>query len=122
MPRSETTFMETPIPANPMRSFRRLLLIMFLWGLSAGCLLPVSSTLPDSPKDAVISTNVEAKLVEDQQGGLSGILVTTEEGTVTLTGTVHKAERKARAAELARQVKGVRRVKNDLEIRADPAP
>jgi osmotically-inducible protein OsmY len=41
---------------------------------------------------------------------------------VTLTGTVQRAERKARAAELARQVKGVRRVKNDLEIRADPAP
>ena len=48
-----------------------------------------------------------------------GIIVTTEEAS-TLTGTVHKAERKARAAELARQVKwAVRRVKNDLDIRAD---
>jgi osmotically-inducible protein OsmY len=37
-------------------------------------------------------------------------------------GTVPKAERKARAAELARQVKGVKRVKNDLEIRADVSP
>jgi osmotically-inducible protein OsmY len=95
---------------------------MFLLCLSAGCLLPVSSPLPDSPKDAVISTNIEAKFAEDQQGGLSAIIVTTEEGTVTLTGTVQRAERKARAAELARQVKGVRRVKNDLEIRADVAP
>ena len=74
-----------------------------------------------SLKDAA-EDRVEAKLAEDQQGGLSGIIVTTEEGTVTLTGTVQKAERKARAAELARQVKGVRRVKNDLDIRADPAP
>ncbi|MBA5872114.1 MAG: BON domain-containing protein, partial [Nitrospira sp. CR2.1] len=40
----------------------------------------------------------------------------------TLTGTVQRAERKARAAELARQVTGVRRVKNDLEIRATPSP
>lgn len=105
-----------------MRPFHRLLLPILLLCLSAGCLLPAFSTLPDSPKDAVISTNIAAKLAEDQQGGLSGIIVTTEEGTATLTGTVHRAERKARAAELARQVKGVRRVKNDLEIRADPAP
>lgn len=105
-----------------MRPFHRLLLPMLVLCFAAGCLLPASSNLPDSPKDAVISTNVEAKFAEDQQGGLSGILVTTEEGTVTLTGTVQRAERKARAAELARQVKGVRRVKNDLDIRADPAP
>ncbi|CAE6755247.1 BON domain-containing protein [Nitrospira defluvii] len=105
-----------------MHLFHRLLLPMLLVHLSAGCLLPASSTLPDTPKDATISTNVEAKLAEDQQGGLSDIIVTTEGGTVTLTGTVHKAERKARAAELARQVPGVRRVKNDLEIRAAPAP
>lgn len=89
---------------------------------SAGCLLPAASPIQDSPKDPVISTTIEAKFAEDQQGGLSGIIVTTEEGTVTLTGTVQRAERKARAAELARQVKGVRRVRNDLEIRADPAP
>ncbi len=49
-------------------------------------------------------------------------LVATEAGIVTLIGTVRKAERKAKAAELARQVKGVKRVKNDLEIRADLAP
>ncbi|MCC6964837.1 MAG: BON domain-containing protein [Nitrospira sp.] len=123
MPRSGTIFLETRYPRHPMRLFHRLsLLLPLLLCLSAGCLWPGSSPLPDSPKDALISTTVEAKLAEDQQGGLSGIIVTTEEGTVTLTGTVQKAERKARAAELARQVKGVRRVKNDLDIRADPAP
>lgn len=105
-----------------MRPIHRLLLPMLVLCLTTGCLLPASSNVPDSPKDPVISTNVEAKFAEDQHGGLSGILVTTEEGTVTLTGTVQRAERKARAAELARQVKGVRRVKNDLEIRADLAP
>lgn len=87
-----------------------------------GCLLSPGSSLPANPSDAVISTNVEAQLAEDGQGGFSGIIVATENGTVTLAGTVQKAERKARAAELARQVKGVRRVKNDLDIRADPSP
>ena len=88
--------------------------------LSGGCLLPVDTGQSDVPKDSVISANVEAQLAEDP--GLSGILVATEGGTVTLTGTVPRAERKARAAELARQVKGVKRVKNDLEIRADAFP
>lgn len=105
-----------------MRPFHGFLLPLLATCLVSGCLWPGGSSLPDSPKDTVISTNVEAKFAEDGQGGLSGIIVTTQEGTVTLTGTVHKAERKARAAELARQVKGVRRVKNDLEIRAEPAP
>lgn len=106
-----------------MRLFHRLhLFLPLLLSLSAGCVWPGASSLPDSPNDSTISTNVEVKLAEDQQGGLSGIMVTTEEGIVTLTGTVQKAERKARAAELARQVKGVRRVKNDLDIRSDLAP
>lgn len=123
MPRSETIFMETRYLRQPMRLFpRSILFLSLLLCLSAGCLWTGTSPLPDGPKDAVITTNVEAKFAEDQQGGLSGIIVTTEEGIVTLTGTVHKAERKARAAELARQVKGVRRVKNDLDIRADFAP
>jgi osmotically-inducible protein OsmY len=84
--------------------------------------MPANTALPDNPRDSVISTTVETQLREDPQGGLTGIIVATEAGTVTLIGTVQRAERKAKAAELARQVKGVKRVKNDLEIRADLAP
>ena len=105
-----------------MHRFYPFLPVLLTSVVLTGCLLPANSTPPDSPKDPVISTNVEARLAEDGQGGLTGILVTTESGTVTLTGMVAKAERKARAAELARQVKGVKRVKNDLEIRSDGAP
>ena len=104
---------------------RRLHPLPWLWFalcFSAGCLLPVNRTLSDTPRDSVISANVEAQLAAEGSGGLSSILVDTEGGTVTLTGTVERAERKARAAELARQVKGVKRVKNDLEIRADGSP
>lgn len=93
-------------------------LLLFLC-LTAGCLLPVGTIPPDAPKDSVITQHVETQLAEDRSGDLDGIVVATEGGTVTLTGTVPKAERKARAAELARQVKGVKRVKNDLEIRPD---
>ncbi len=90
--------------------------LLFVSLLFAGCVFPNGTPLADGPRDSVVSAEVEAKLAEDRLENLSGILVTSERGTVTLTGTVQKAEQKARAAELARQVKGVRRVKNDLEI------
>jgi osmotically-inducible protein OsmY len=67
--------------------------------------------------DGAISKEVEAKFAGHQFGGLSDIIVTSEAGVVTLVGKVEKAEQKAKAADLARQVKGVKRVKNDLDIR-----
>lgn len=105
-----------------MRRFHPLLGLLLASHLSGGCLLPANTVLSDGPRDSVISASVETQLREDPQGGLTGIIVATEAGMVTLIGTVQKAERKARAAELARQVKGVKRVKNDLEIRADVSP
>ena len=102
-----------------MRQFHVALSLLLASFVSGGCLLPANTALSDTPRDSVISANVEGQLAEDRLGGLAGIIVATEGGTVTLTGTVQRAERKARAAELARQVKGVKRVKNDLEIRAD---
>jgi hyperosmotically inducible periplasmic protein len=107
---------------SPMRRLQPLLHLLLMSCLCVGCLSPANTALSDSPRDSVISANVEALLAEDRLGGLSGILVVTKEGTVTLTGTVQRAERKAMAAELARKVKGVKRVKNDLEIRADVSP
>jgi hyperosmotically inducible periplasmic protein len=96
------------------RSWR---ILCALWVILAGCALGAGSGLSDSPSDGTISKDVETKLAGDQVGGLSEILVTTEAGIVTLVGTVERAEQKARAADLARQVKGVKRVKNDLDIR-----
>lgn len=97
----------------PTRSWR---LFCLLWIMVAGCAFGAGSSLSDSPSDGAISKEVEAKLAGDQFGGLSEILVTTEAGVVMLVGTVARAEQKARAADLARQVKGVKRVKNDLDI------
>ncbi len=102
-----------------MRRFHRFLSLLLLSCFSAACSSSAGTVLSDSPSNTVISANVAATLAEDHLGGLGDILVATDGGTVTLTGTVQKAERKARAAELARQVRGVKRVKNNLEIRAD---
>jgi hyperosmotically inducible protein len=85
--------------------------------MEASCSFSVGAGLSDVPRDGTISAEVEEKLARDQVGGLTGVSVTTEAGVVTLIGTVERAEQKARAADLARQVKGVKRVKNDLDIR-----
>jgi len=95
-------------------------LFYLMWLMVAGC-AGAGSGLSDSPNDGAISKEVEAKLLDDQFGGLSEILVATEAGVVTLVGTVERAEQKARAADLARQVKGVKRVKNALEIQQTKA-
>jgi hyperosmotically inducible protein len=112
-------------PSGAQRLARSWCPFYLLWIMVAGCALGAGSGLSDSPSDGAISKEVEAKLAGDQFVGLSEILVTTEAGVVMLVGTVERAEQKARAADLARQVKGVKRVKNDLEIhrtKASEAP
>lgn len=96
-------------------------LFYFLGIMASGCAFGTGPSVSDSPSDEAISKEVEARLTGDQFGGLSEILVTTEAGIVTLVGTVGRAEQKVRAAGLAREVKGVKRVKNDLEIQRPKA-
>lgn len=95
--------------ANPVR-------LVCLWCMVLASCTFASGPISDGPSDGTISKDVEAVLAADQFGGLSGILVTTDAGVVTLVGTVERAEQKARAADLTRRVKGVKRVKNDLLI------
>lgn len=94
-----------------------LLSLLLLSAGVAGCFLPSAIPSDNPPNDGMISAQVEAKLKADRLDDLSGILVSTEAGTVTLVGSVRTPDQKARAAELARQVSGVKRVKNDLDIR-----
>lgn len=100
----------------------RFCLLLSMGLLLTGCLLPRQGPLEESRNDSVVSAEVEATLAGEGPGDFSGILVATDRGTVTLLGTVQRAEQKARAAELARQIKGVKRVKNDVEIHATATP
>jgi hyperosmotically inducible protein len=109
-----------------MTGFAAPVRLICLWCVAlAGCTF-ATGPISDGPSDGAISKDVEAKLAGDQFGGLSGVLVTTDAGVVTLVGTVERAEQKARAADLTRQVKGVKRVKNDLIIQparpSEPPP
>lgn len=105
-----------------MTDFAALVRLLCLLGMAfASCTFATGSGLSDSSSDGAISKDVEAKLAGDQFGGLSEVLVTTDAGVVTLVGKVERAEQKARAADLVRQVKGVKRVKNDIDIQSTGA-
>ena len=69
--------------------------------------------------DGVVTAKVKAKLVDDPVTKAYQINVETFKGTVQLSGSVDSAEARSRATELARQVGGVKDVKNSLQVRTD---
>jgi len=86
------------------------------------------STVPqgsDAPRsagetidDGVITARVKTALIEDDRTKARQIDVDTYEGNVQLNGFVDTAAARTAAVQVARNVKGVRSVKNNLQIRA----
>src|SRR3954471_19760957 len=68
--------------------------------------------------DSVITTKVKAKLVKDKQTRKDNVEIETVDGVVNLTGSAASKSNASRAVTLARQVKGVKSVKNNIEIDA----
>ena len=67
--------------------------------------------------DTVITAKVKAKLAEDKLVKARDIKVETDsDGLVQLTGTVHSKEEAKKAVKLAKSVKGVTSVKDDLTV------
>jgi osmotically-inducible protein OsmY len=67
--------------------------------------------------DAVITTKVKAAIVNEPNLKSTEINVETYKGVVQLSGFVSSATGASRATELARGVKGVTSVKNDLRLK-----
>jgi osmotically-inducible protein OsmY len=68
--------------------------------------------------DAAITTAVKAKLLADTETPGMKIDVDTKDGVVTLSGSVSSAAASAKAAAEAADIKGVKRVVNNLRIAA----
>lgn len=66
--------------------------------------------------DATITTEVKAKLAAEKASNLTRVSVATANGSVSLTGVVPRAADRMRAEEIARGVKGVRAVANNLQV------
>lgn len=77
-----------------------------------------ASTLGEKIDDAVITTSVNASLAKEPDLSAIKINVDTKDGVVTLNGPAPTAAAKDKAAELAKQVKGVASVNNQLVVSA----
>lgn len=74
-----------------------------------------SASLGAAIDDTAITAKVKAKFIGDSQFKGSDISVTTTNGVVTLTGSAPGTDVKARAADLASAVDGVKSVDNQIQ-------
>jgi hyperosmotically inducible protein len=73
----------------------------------------------EAVSDSVITTKVKAELAKEKNVSATHIKVDTDNsGVVTLSGTAKSQQEADRAAQIARDVKGVTSVNNNIQIGA----
>ena len=72
---------------------------------------------PPQMTDDTISDAVRVRLASDQVVGVLPLQVTVKDGVVTLAGSVEAKSLKSRAESVAKKVKGVKQVVNNIEIK-----
>lgn len=75
------------------------------------------STVGEYVDDATLTTKVKAKFVESKAVDASSISVQTLNGEVVLSGFAKNSTERAEAERLAREIDGVKRVKNAIDVR-----
>lgn len=98
--------------------FTTALLAALATGNLAGCAFDDGQRgVVETIDDATITAGVKAAIVRDPLLKVSEIDVETYQGVVQLSGFVSSAESVAAAATVARTVKGVKSVRNDLRLK-----
>jgi osmotically-inducible protein OsmY len=101
-----------------VRDLAAVLMIVFVAGAVVGC---AGNSQTDSTgeyvDDTVISSKVRAEIIGDEQLSIFDIDVETFKGDVQLSGFVDSEAMKERAGTLARNVKGVNTVHNNLVVK-----
>jgi osmotically-inducible protein OsmY len=67
--------------------------------------------------DSLITTKVKSAFVEDQKVSALHIKVETHKGVVQLSGFASDAQESWKAADLARNVRGVKAIRNDIIVK-----
>ena len=92
--------------------------VMLGSSLIAGCSsTPSQQSTGEAIDDGVVTARVKAKLIEDPVTKAHQINVDTFKGTVQLSGFVETEQARSRALQIAREVNGVKQVKDALQIR-----
>ena len=108
-----------------MKHLARWVLVATMGAAAAACSTtdkqgPVEHTAANAGRvvdDSVITGKVKAALVADPTTKAHEISVETFQGVVQLSGFVDSSEARSRATAVAKEVEGVKSVKNELELR-----
>ena len=93
--------------------------ILLISGLLAGAVLPLAAQQAD---DASITSNIQSKLFQDSVLKTRDIRVSTENGVVTLSGTVRTDLEKSAVDRIASTEPGVKQVIDSLVIGGEAKP
>lgn len=97
---------------------RSLLLVVLLGGAVAACTsTPQKESAGEYIDSAAITSRVKAELVNDPVTNAGQISVETFKDAVQLSGFVDNQLSRSRAEQIARNVPGVRSVRNDLVVK-----
>jgi len=95
-----------------------LMLAALLAVSAGGCSsTPTEPSAAQAIDDGVVTARVKAALIEDPITKAHNINVETFKGSVQLSGFVENDETRSRALKLARNIKGVRQVRDAMEMR-----
>ncbi|HEY7640301.1 MAG TPA: BON domain-containing protein [Steroidobacteraceae bacterium] len=100
------------------RTAAALLAALLAAAVVGGCAsTPTQQPAGQAVDDGVVTAKVKAALVADPVTKAHQINVETFKGTVQLSGFVETDEARNRALQLARDVDGVKKVKDAMEVR-----
>jgi len=99
------------------RTFNLFAVALAFLFFMTGCQAMTGQTMGENIDDSYITGAVKTKLASDKMVTLTRVGVETNNGIVNLTGEVETAEQKSHIGSLAGQVKGVKQVINNLQVR-----
>src|SRR3990172_1907221 len=99
-----------------VRTFKMMIGALAVLFLMTGCQAMTGQTMGENIDDSYITGAVKTQLASDKLVSLTRVEVETNNGIVYLTGQVQTAEQKSHIGSLASQVKGVKRVVNNLQV------
>ena len=99
-----------------VRVFQKLTVALAFLLFMTGCQALTGETMGENIDDSYITGSVKTKLASDRLVSLTRVEVETNNGIVYLTGQVETAEQRSHIGSLASQVKGVKKVVNNLQV------
>jgi hyperosmotically inducible periplasmic protein len=99
-----------------IQAFKGLAVTLALLFFMSGCQALTGQTVGESMDDSMITSSVKTQLASDKLVTLTRVEVETNNGIVYLTGQVQTAEQRSHIGSIASQVKGVKKVVNNLQV------